>query len=160
MSVLHKMAARLDTFYQTAATELLLQPEHELNPARTRWNIVQSKIEDGSFFILCTPLELGSESQQYRSWRQILNNVKFKEVISRAQDTIAATIHESQNARELDEEEVSQPMSRPRGLAAAYIARASSASASSFETHIQEETMQRLSQFMETSSEAIPVVTS
>nr|XP_036575257.1 sulfite reductase flavoprotein alpha-component [Colletotrichum truncatum]KAF6781801.1 sulfite reductase flavoprotein alpha-component [Colletotrichum truncatum] len=142
VSVLHRLAARLDTFYQTTAMEQLLRPEHELNPARTRWNILRSKIHDGSFFILCEPLEMGAESHHYRSWSQILNNVKFKEVISRAKETIATEA----NAKKMEEH--IQHISRPRGLAAAYIARASNSEGSSFEAQIHEDTMQRLSLLM------------
>ena len=81
MSVLQKLVGRLDTFYRTAAMELLLKPKEELNSARTRWNIIRSKIEDGSFFTLCEPLEFGAESNRYRSWRLILHNFRFKEII-------------------------------------------------------------------------------
>jgi len=151
VSVLHRLAARLDTFYQTTAMELLLRPEHELNPARTRWNIIRSKIGDGSFFILCEPLKVGSESNHYRSWRQILQNVKFKDIMFRAKESIVTEEHLKKA------EGKAQNVSRPRGLAAAYIARASNDGASSFESHIHNDTMERMSKFMDNNSNPVTV---
>lgn len=151
ISVLYRLALRLDSFYQTAAKQLLLQPEHELNPARTRWNIIRSKIEDGSFFVLCEPLELGSEANHYRSWRHILQNVKFKEIISRAKETIITQEHSNKT----DEERELQHVSRRQGLAASHIARASNNEVSSFESQIDTETLKRMSLFIKNNSEHI-----
>jgi len=149
ISVLDRLAARLDTFYLTMANELLLRPEQELNPARTRWNIVRSKIREGSFFTLCEPLELGSPSNHFRSWQRIIHHVKFQDIITRAKEIIATETDLSKKHEEI------RDMDRPLGLAAAHIARASNQEASSFEEHIHADTMSRMSQFMENHSEAL-----
>lgn len=120
ISVLYRLATRLDSFYRTAAKELLLQPERELNPARTRWNIIRSKIEDGSFFILCEPLKLGSLSNHFRSWQQILHHVKFKDIIFRAKEAVANESRLKKTQGEI------QDIRSHRGLAACHIARATS----------------------------------
>jgi len=125
------------------AKELLFQPERELNPARTRWNIIQSKIRDGSFFILCQPLKLGSSTNNFRSWQQILQHIDFQEIISRAKRTITAEEHSSKRQEEI------QDVSGPRRLADSHIARASNNEASSFESQIHTQTVRRMSRFIE-----------
>jgi hypothetical protein len=125
------------------AKEPLFQPEKELNPARTRWNITRSKIRDGSFFILCQPLQLGSPSNNFRSWQQVLQHVDFQEIISRAKRAITVEDPSSKWQGEI------QDVGGRQRLAEAHIARASNNEGSSFESQIYMDTMRRMSLFMD-----------
>ncbi|KFY18009.1 hypothetical protein V492_00213 [Pseudogymnoascus sp. VKM F-4246] len=142
LSTLQRLASRLDSFYVTLAKELLLQPDRELNPARTRWNILRSKIHDGSFFVLCQLLELGSASNNYRSWQQILQHLDFQEVIARARNNVKVEI--DANGKEEPGEG-----GKTRRLADSYIKRAESSDSSSFEEQIRKETIERMAKFID-----------
>ncbi|KAK4236570.1 sulfite reductase [NADPH] flavoprotein alpha-component [Achaetomium macrosporum] len=60
MQTLERMAKRLEVFYSKLARLKVYQPELERNPARARWNLVRTKIQDGSFFVLTQATVLGA----------------------------------------------------------------------------------------------------
>lgn len=55
LTLLERIAARLEAYYTSLAQESIYRPEIENNPARTRWHNVRRKIVDGSFFVLAQP---------------------------------------------------------------------------------------------------------
>ncbi|KAF2021694.1 sulfite reductase flavo protein alpha-component [Aaosphaeria arxii CBS 175.79] len=55
ITILERVAARLEGYYSSLSQESIYHPEIENNPARTRWNNIRHKIRDGSFFVLATP---------------------------------------------------------------------------------------------------------
>ncbi|KFY97185.1 hypothetical protein V498_02205 [Pseudogymnoascus sp. VKM F-4517 (FW-2822)] len=142
LSMLQKLASRLDSFYVTLAKEVLLQPDRELNPARTRWNILRSKIHDGSFFVLCQLLELGSASNNYRSWQQILQHLDFQDVIARARNNVKVET-------DANRKEELRNGGKTMRLADSYIRRAESSDSSSFEEQIRKETIERMAKFID-----------
>jgi len=60
MQTLERMAKRLEVFYTKLAQLRIYQPQLELNPARSRWNLVRRRVRDGSFFILTQETVLGA----------------------------------------------------------------------------------------------------
>jgi sulfite reductase alpha subunit-like flavoprotein/predicted heme/steroid binding protein len=60
MQTLERIARRLEAFYSKLARLKVYQPELERNPARARWNLVRTKIRDGSFFVLTQKAVIGA----------------------------------------------------------------------------------------------------
>ncbi|KAL2116173.1 hypothetical protein VTJ04DRAFT_10428 [Mycothermus thermophilus] len=84
LQILERMAKRLEIFYAKLARLKVYQPELELNPARARWNLVRTKIRDGSFFLLTQEAVLGAESRR-RGKGEV---VDFDAVLNRVQATL------------------------------------------------------------------------
>ena len=49
MSILGRIAQRLQNFYVDLAAHSVYNPDLEENPARTRWRVLARKVKDGSF---------------------------------------------------------------------------------------------------------------
>lgn len=87
MQTLERMARRLEVFYDKLARLKVYQPELERNPARARWNLVRTKIRDGSFFILTQEAVLGA-APAYMSAHARDRGVDFDNVMNRIQTSI------------------------------------------------------------------------
>jgi hypothetical protein len=87
LTVLERIAARLETYYSQLSQESIYRPEIENNPARTRWHNVRRKIVDGSFFLLAKPPSMTSPGLQSRPGQNGLD-VEFAQIFASAQQTI------------------------------------------------------------------------
>lgn len=87
MQTLERMAKRLEAFYSKLARLQVYQPELERNPARARWNLVRTKVRDGSFFILTQETTLGAVPA-FVSAQSRRTDVDFDNVLSRIQASI------------------------------------------------------------------------
>ncbi|KAF2682379.1 hypothetical protein K458DRAFT_405660 [Lentithecium fluviatile CBS 122367] len=87
LTILERIAARLETYYSQLSQESIYRPEIENNPARTRWNNVRRKIVDGSFFLLAQPPSMGSPGLQSRPGQNGLD-VDFAQIFANAQQTL------------------------------------------------------------------------
>jgi len=87
LTVLERIAARLETYYSQLSQESIYRPEIENNPARTRWHNVRRKIVDGSFFLLAKPPSMASPALQTRPGQNGLG-VDFAQIFASAQQTI------------------------------------------------------------------------
>ncbi|KAK4033607.1 alpha subunit of putative sulfite reductase [Parachaetomium inaequale] len=90
MQALERMAKRLEVFYSKLARLKVYQPELERNPARARWNLVRSKVQDGSFFILTQQTILGA-TPAYVPAQTRKTDVDFDHVMNRIQASIRST---------------------------------------------------------------------
>ncbi|KAJ4288748.1 hypothetical protein N0V88_007282 [Collariella sp. IMI 366227] len=79
LQTLHRIASRLETFYAKLALLRVHQPALESNPARARWNIVRTKVRDGSFFVLTQQTVLGT-APAYTPERNRRMTVDFESV--------------------------------------------------------------------------------
>jgi hypothetical protein len=152
LSIVERIAQRLDMFYSSLARETLYRPEMEKNPARTRWRIVRQKIFDGSIFMFGRDLELRLQDtaggQQFRSAKQAGTDIDFHQVVSRAQRDID---------REMTQQATPRSDSGRRGLADNHTARAAqnTSGPSSFETHLRQKAINRMSTFIGSNMQAI-----
>lgn len=89
LSVLERIAARLEGYYTTLSQESIYRPEIENNPARTRWNNVRRKITDGSFFVLAQPPDMTSSDGTSMGIRsRNVAEVDFAQIFAGAQQTL------------------------------------------------------------------------
>ncbi|KAL1836788.1 hypothetical protein VTJ49DRAFT_4645 [Mycothermus thermophilus] len=84
LQILERMAKRLEIFYAKLARLKVYQPELEVNPARARWNLVRTKVRDGSFFLLTQEAVLGAEARR----RGKGDVVDFDSVLNRVQASL------------------------------------------------------------------------
>lgn len=91
MSILERVSECLEAFYNSLSRESIYKPALELNPARTRWNILRRQILDGSFFMLAQTFELdpSNSKPQYRSAKQRGHDVDFDHVIAQTKHVMA-----------------------------------------------------------------------
>ncbi|KAK4150833.1 sulfite reductase [NADPH] flavoprotein alpha-component [Chaetomidium leptoderma] len=87
MQTLERMAKRLEAFYAKVARLKVYQPELERNPARARWNLVRTKVRDGSFFILTQARTLGA-ARAFIPPQTRNTDVDFDNVMNRIQESI------------------------------------------------------------------------
>lgn len=83
MQILERMGKRLEVFYSKLAQHSIYQPEMELNPARTRWDLARRCIRDGSLFVLAQPVNLEAEPV-----RNTQETIEFENVLFQIQKTI------------------------------------------------------------------------
>ncbi|ETI24376.1 hypothetical protein G647_03745 [Cladophialophora carrionii CBS 160.54] len=157
LSVLERVAERLDTFFSRLSRESIYRPELEKNPARTRWNLLRRKIRDGSFFILAQGTAFTASSQTrkpFRSTRYADQDILFAQVVSQAQQAVDV----SQSRPEYSSSSsVSADQGRPMRLADSHTARAASSAKapSSFEAHQSRNALQSISGFMNFNKQSI-----
>lgn len=156
VSLLERIAERLDTFYVELSAQSLYHPEIEPNPARARWRLVRRRIYDGSFFIYTQDLSFDSiPSFEFPTASKRIS-ISFDRVISQANEMVAASLHR-QRASE-DHENLSILIQRPpRRLADAHLHRAEDTGRglSSFERHIDRKAANRISTFLTGNMKAI-----
>jgi sulfite reductase alpha subunit-like flavoprotein/cytochrome b involved in lipid metabolism len=86
LQVCERMAIRLESFYSKLAQHSVYHPGMEQNPARTRWNLLRRKIQNGSFFVLTQDIAM-TTSIPYASHRNQYT-VEFDHVINQIQQNI------------------------------------------------------------------------
>ncbi|KAF2278902.1 uncharacterized protein EI97DRAFT_456334 [Westerdykella ornata] len=60
LTVLERIAPRLEAYYSSLSQESIYRPETEKNPALTRWNNVRRRIMEESFFVVAKPPDIYS----------------------------------------------------------------------------------------------------
>lgn len=147
LSILERIAKRLEGFYGSLARESIYHPEAEYNPARSRWNMLRRKIKDGSFFTLAQMPQLNNDggSSVFRTPGKGNDTVDFSHVfasVQRSLQTAPSVKGQSNRGR--------SNHSEPGRLADAHTARAatSSSAASTFETREQQNALNRMSIFV------------
>jgi cytochrome b involved in lipid metabolism len=164
LSVLERVAQRLETFYARLARESVYRPELEKNPARTRWNVLKQKIWDGSFFVLTeeaaftfTGSSMDAANKPYRSTRHADQDVFFAQVVSQAKTAVDDNNHyltRPQKAHHGSDSDSGR--SQPR-LADSHTARAapSAKAPSSYEVHESLRALKSMSTFMDSNMQSI-----
>lgn len=144
LTVLERIAARLEAYYASLSQESIYRPEIENNPARTRWNNLRRKISDGSFFILAKPLSMSGDglSPALRGPRQNGLEVDFAQIFASAQQTL-----------QRDPQSMATPnleLPQPRRLADMHTARAAknTQAPSTFDIQQQGTALRRMSAFI------------
>ncbi|KAF2473623.1 uncharacterized protein BDR25DRAFT_124163 [Lindgomyces ingoldianus] len=99
MQILERMANRLAAFYAKLARYSVFQPEMEVHPARTRWNILRHKIRDGTFFILAAEIPMGSPPRYANN--RAHEAVDFEHVIRDIQHVIDSSPRSNPRPRNL-----------------------------------------------------------
>ncbi|KAH9208301.1 hypothetical protein DL95DRAFT_527505 [Leptodontidium sp. 2 PMI_412] len=165
LTILERIAQRLEIFYSRLATHTIYTPSLEANPARTRWNTLRRKIFDGSFFILAhdSDFDLPSKNYKnpYRATRHEQQDVDFDAVVKQVRAALSdnddilplQNITPAENGHSGRQE----PFQERRGLAAEHTLRAQPnlKSPSSFEVHEQRSAMNRISMFMDKNTQDI-----
>ncbi|KAH6675814.1 hypothetical protein B0J14DRAFT_509473 [Halenospora varia] len=161
LTILERIAQRLEIFYSNLAAHTIYTPSIEANPARTRWNTLRRKIFDGSFFVLANESTFNISSSQYedspyRARRHEQQDVDFDAVINQVRAALSDSgeppmpvfIHNDTNNSSNQER---------RGLAAEHLSRAlpNLKSPSSFEVHEQRSALNRMSRFMDKNTKGI-----
>lgn len=150
LSILERVAHRLETFFTRVAKESIYQPELEKNPAKTRWNVLKRKIHDGSFFSLAREISLDSSEASFRSAKKTEQDVMFFEVISQAKQRIH-TQHSQTRGNE------SGNRLQPKRLAEGHTARAitDTKAPSSHEKHVARKALKSMTVFMDKNDQSI-----
>ncbi|KAF2261865.1 hypothetical protein CC78DRAFT_499454 [Lojkania enalia] len=145
LSVLERIAARLESYYASLSQESIYRPEIENNPARTRWNNVRRKISDGSFFVLAKPPNMAASDGMSTGLRPRQNGVEvdFAQIFANAQQTLQL------NAQNVSSQQDYEP-SQPRRLADMHTTRAAknTQAPSTFEIQQQGSAIRRMSAFI------------
>ena len=105
MSVLQRIAERVESFYIDLASQSLYHPEQEANPARARWRFIQRRIKDSSFFLLTRdihssvdtymgldmerPMKASNTFDAPIGGRKKRQSVSFDQVLSQAVSSVA-----------------------------------------------------------------------
>jgi len=157
LSVLERVAQRLETFYSRLARESIYRPEIEKNPARTRWNVLRRKIKDGSFFILSQGTAFtGAKSagKPFRAIRHADQDIVFAQVISQAKNALDGHAQTTRAAYARSEADSDRGR---RTLAHSHMARAapSPKAPSSYEIHESHHALQSMSKFMDSNVQSI-----
>ena len=161
LSILERVAQRLETFYSRLARESIYRPEIEKNPARTRWNLLKRKIRDGSLFILTQDSSfngtVGSLKKPFRATRHADQDIAFAQVVSQAKQVVNGhhtnkTRHgsTSSNGNRTDS-------SQRQTLAHSHTARATPGihAPSSHEIHESRNAVESISRFIESNNQSI-----
>jgi hypothetical protein len=141
LTVLERIAARLESYYTSLSHESIYHPEIENNPARTRWNNVRRKIVDGSFFVLAKPPDMSSSDGISTGLRARQNGVEvdFAQIFASAQQQL-----------QLSPQIVQYEPQQPRRLADMHTARASknAQATSTFDLQQSNNAIRRMSTFI------------
>ncbi|KAH7077016.1 hypothetical protein BKA63DRAFT_565377 [Paraphoma chrysanthemicola] len=147
LTILERIAARLESYYASLAQESVYKPEIENNPARARWQNVRRKITEGSFFVLARPPSF-AKSVDFGSVvrRSPLTNtarVDFAQIFADAQQSIESSSISRSTDSAVD-------VQQPRRLADIHTARAAenSQAPSTFEVGQQSIALKRMSSFI------------
>jgi cytochrome b involved in lipid metabolism len=140
LTILERIAARLEAYYGSLAQESIYRPSIEKNPARTRWQNVRRKIVDGSFFILSKPPSLANSDGRSGSQARSGLDVDFAQIFANAQQTLQST----------PQPQYTPQQEEPRRLAEMHTARAveNTQAPSTFESQQQNVALKRMSNFI------------
>lgn len=143
LTILERIAARLEAYYMSLSQESVYRPEIENNPARTRWQNVRHKIVDGSFFVLAQPASMSTQDELVSSLKRPGHNVDFAQIFANARQTLQS------NPQSLQSRDSSESL-QPRRLADMHTARASenTKAPSTFESQQQGFALRRMSNFI------------
>ncbi|KAH7397490.1 hypothetical protein BKA64DRAFT_752995 [Cadophora sp. MPI-SDFR-AT-0126] len=165
LTVLERIAQRLEIFYSRLATHTIYTPSLEANPARTRWNTLRRKIFDGSFFILTHDHDFESSSKEYqnpyRATRREQQDVDFDDVVKQVRaalsDNDSMLPPQSTTRVEIGHSGRQKSFQERSGLAAEHTlhAQPNLKSPSSFEVHEQRSALNRISMFMDKNTQNI-----
>jgi hypothetical protein len=150
LSVLERVAHRLETFFTRLAKESIYQPQLEKNPAKTRWNVLRRKIRDGSFFSLARESSFDGGALPFRSGKNDGKDIMFYDVISQAKRRLEMQPAKTQTgAKDL--------ASAPKRLAEAHTARADAdaKASSSHERHVSRKALKSMAIFMDENDQSI-----
>lgn len=152
LSVLERVAQRLEVFYSRLSQESIYRPELEKNPARTRWNLIKRRVRDGSFFILAQHNAFGESAMGAKPFRPTGNtdrDIVFSQVVSQAQQSVGT-------AKPVPITAASQAPVQQR-LADVHTARAvqNTKAPSSFDVHESRTALKSMSTFMQSNVQAI-----
>jgi hypothetical protein len=150
LSVLERVAHRLETFFTRLAKESMYQPQLEKNPAKTRWNVLRRKIHDGSFFSLARESSFDGETLPFRSGKNDGKDIMFYDVISQAKKRLEAQPAKKQAGK-------TDLSSAPKRLAEAHTARADAdaKASSSHERHVSRKALKSMAIFMDENDQSI-----
>ncbi|KAF2844682.1 hypothetical protein T440DRAFT_493968 [Plenodomus tracheiphilus IPT5] len=140
MQILERMANKLGAFYAKLARYSVFQPELEVNPARARWNILKSKIWDGSFYILTRDMSV--KSPQLYQLGQSEQNLEFDQVISQIENHLEHTSVAAPRSMDLNEQHAARAMSTP-------------SDAPAYEQHNQSNALKAMSEFLNVNKKSI-----
>ncbi|KAF1912254.1 hypothetical protein BDU57DRAFT_504740 [Ampelomyces quisqualis] len=140
LTILERIAARLEAYYSSLAQESMYRPSIEKNPAHARWENVRRKIADGSFFILSKPLSLSNNEGRIGLQGRPRLDVDFAKVFSSAQQTLQLNLQPQHTPQQQE----------PRRLAEMHTARAveNTQAPSTFESQQQNVALKRMSNFI------------
>ncbi|PSN69753.1 hypothetical protein BS50DRAFT_618748 [Corynespora cassiicola Philippines] len=147
LTVLERIAARLEAYYSSLSQESIYRPEIENNPARTRWNNVRRKILDGSFFVLAKPPSMSASDGFSTGFMprpgQNGVDVDFAQIFASAQQILQTSPQDYATKQPHETQE-------PRRLADMHTARAAAntQAASTFDTQQQSNALRRMSTFI------------
>ncbi|KAK3900396.1 alpha subunit of putative sulfite reductase [Staphylotrichum tortipilum] len=141
LQTLERMAKRLEAYYSKLARLKVCQPELERNPARARWNLVRTKIGDGSFFLLTQERALGA-ALSFVPAQHRQSGVDFENVLHRIQASIRGA---------------PKPESIPETLNAVHLARAATppTETNAMVTHGNNTAMRAMSSFIDANMRSI-----
>lgn len=166
VSLLEKIAERLDTFYVELSALSLYRPEIEGNPARARWRLVKRRIADGSFFLYTQELSLETAlepdstgggrlgSLRRRSvWGGTGRGVTFDQVVAHASSMVKTSIESAQSgsSKSAGEQQHFTDGRFPGTLADAHSMRAESANGkgtTSYESMLERKATLRTKRFL------------
>jgi len=162
VSILERIAERLDTYYVELSAQSLYHPEMEDNPARARWRLVRRRIRDSSFFLYTQDITLDTiRSNRFDpaslpdTGRSRLS-ISFDRVISQANEMVQQSLHRHEASE--DRDNLSSLQRPPRRLADAHSRRAEDSGlsgVSSYEKHLDRRAAHRVSTFLTGNMKAI-----
>ncbi|KAF8471890.1 hypothetical protein BDZ91DRAFT_716758 [Kalaharituber pfeilii] len=177
VSILERIAERLETYYAELAAQSLYHPEIEDNPARARWNFIKRRIRDGSFFLYTQDISFESEHERFDAdadlpetykprARKARESIGFGQIISQANEMIKQSF-DAQLQQQLSNgsrfqggrlDDINEMVAAPpRRLADAHSRRAedSGRGGSSYEKHLERKAAHRMSSFLSGNLKAI-----
>ncbi|RPA75375.1 hypothetical protein BJ508DRAFT_332183 [Ascobolus immersus RN42] len=165
MSILERIAVRLEGFYNEIGEMSMYHPEMESNPARARWAVVRRRVRDGSFFVLARDVELDgqhSESLDFDQQLEMLSQpyeIQQRHQRATKRQSISFESIMAQATRDFQprEQRIEDFPSPPKRLAEAHAARANinNTQQSSYDQLQDSKAANRISQFMQSNLKAI-----
>jgi hypothetical protein len=154
LSILERVAQRLETFFTRLARESIYRPDIEKNPARTRWNVLKRRIHDGSFFVLAEGTAFdGSQKNTlpFRSIKNVDQEIFFAEVVSQVRETVDSGLQKRKPVP------LNPALFQPPRLADSHTARAAQSvrAPSSNEVYQSRNALQSIAVFMDSNDKSI-----
>ena len=146
LTVLDRISQRLVHYYSRLARESIYRADLEKNPARTRWQILRRKIFDGTFFVLARApdfVSVNNSSQLNARGTNYGSKIEFETILSGAQRFIDAHLP-AQDTAEPRKSEGTQRLAHKHAARAA----GRTDAPSTFESHEQQQSLNRMSTFI------------
>ena len=148
--LLERMARRLEVFYSKLSQLSMYQPEIEVNPGRTRWELVRRCMRDGSLFVLTSSASMEAQPDRYTS----TDTVEFDNILSQIQNTISRSAPSQQQQQQLQQQSSrgsTKPTQQKRFRADA----PSKNSPSAMESHEHNSAVHRMETFIDSNKRAM-----